>query len=165
MSKFDDAETTLRAALTLEPGNDVLMRQLRTLKAKKSAAVASKAGAGKGRKQLDEATMKEAMELQEQLGVYNRDLRGVRSALSSAQRDQRMNAVTSSQIETLAPSVSLYRSVGKAFVLTARSDVESRLEKEVAEIGKTQQDLTDREEYLTRRMASHQNNLKDLTGQ
>jgi hypothetical protein len=53
------------------------------------------------------------MELQEQLGVYNRDLRGVRSALSSAQRDQRMNAVTSSQIETLAPSVSLYRSVGK----------------------------------------------------
>jgi hypothetical protein len=53
----------------------------------------------------------------------------------------------------------------QAFVLTARSDVESRLEKEVAEITKTQQDLTDREEYLTRRMASHQNNLKDLTGQ
>ena len=85
LGKFDDAETTLRAALTLEPGkqppshtnllkirslsvcfyylklytgNDVLMKQIKTLKTKKAAAVAA-SKTKKAPKQLDEATIKE----------------------------------------------------------------------------------------------------------
>eukprot|EP01032_Pedospumella_encystans_P008268 gene8268-9834_t len=163
LGKYDDAETTLRAALTLEPGNDVLMKQIRTLKTKKAAAVAA-TKTKKATKQLDEATIKEAMELQEQLNAYHRDLRSVRNALASAQREARMNSVTTNQITPLEPTVALYRSVGKAFVLTPRADVESRLENEITELTKAQRDLTDREEYLTRRIASHTNNLRELTG-
>ncbi len=104
------------------------------------------------------------MELQEQLNTYHRDLRSVRNALASAQREARMNSVTTNQITPLEPSVALYRSVGKAFVLPARADVESRLENEITELTKAQRDLTDREEYLSRRIASHTNNLRELTG-
>lgn len=104
------------------------------------------------------------MELQEQLNGYHRDLRSVRSGLTSAQRDARMNSVTSNQIQSLEPSVALYRSVGKAFVHTERSDVEARLETEITELTKAQRDFTDREEYLTRRIASHTSNLRELTG-
>jgi prefoldin subunit 1 len=105
------------------------------------------------------------MELQEQLNAFNRELRSVRNALNSAQREARMNSVTSNQIQSVEPTVELYRSVGKAFILTPKSDVEARLEKETADLTKAQRDLTDREEYLTRRVASHTSNLRDLTGQ
>lgn len=103
------------------------------------------------------------MEIQEQTNVYNRDLRAVRSRLAALQRDTRVNAVTTNQIESLDPKVPLYRSVGKAFVLTGRKEVESRLEREIGELTKSERDLTDRQEYLERRIASNNNNLKDLT--
>ena len=105
------------------------------------------------------------MELQDQLNSFSRDLRSVKNALSSAQREARMNAVTSNQIQGLDPTVELYRSVGKAFIYTPKAEVESRLETEIADLTKAQRDLADREEYLTRRVASHASNLKDLTGQ
>ena len=107
----------------------------------------------------------QAMELQEQLNTYNRDLRSVRASLNNAQREARMNAVTTGQIQGLDAAVPLYRSVGKAFVFTPRSEVEARLETEILELTKAQRDLTDREEYLTRRMQSHATNLRELTGQ
>lgn len=59
----------------------------------------------------------------------------------------------------------LYRSVGKAFIFTPKAEVESRLEKEISELTKAQRDLADREEYLSRRVASHVSNLRELTGQ
>jgi hypothetical protein len=52
---FDDAETTLKAALTLDPGSEVIMRQLKALKTKRTAAAAPK----KPAKKLDEAQIKE----------------------------------------------------------------------------------------------------------
>jgi tetratricopeptide (TPR) repeat protein len=57
---FDDAETTLRAALTMEPDNEVVMRQIKALKAKKTAAANAAAAAKRSNaKKLDEAQMKE----------------------------------------------------------------------------------------------------------
>jgi prefoldin subunit 1 len=103
------------------------------------------------------------MELQEQTNVYNKDLRSVRSRLTSLQREARMNAVTTHQIESLDPKIPLYRTVGKAFVLTGRNDIEGRLEREISELTKNERDLTDRQEYLERRIASNNNNLRDLT--
>lgn len=53
---FDDAETTLKAALTLEPESEVITRQLKALKVKRATAAA---GPKKVQKQLDEAQIKE----------------------------------------------------------------------------------------------------------
>lgn len=81
------------------------------------------------------------------------------------QREGRVNAVTSNQIDTLDASIPLYRSVGKAFVFAPRNEIEQRLEKEIGDITKQQRDLTDRQEYLERRITSATANLQDLLKQ
>ena len=67
--------------------------------------------------------------------------------------------------QSVNETAELYRAVGKAFVFTPKKDVETRLEQEITELTKAQRDLTDREEYLSRRVTSHMSNLKDLVGQ
>eukprot|EP01035_Chromulina_nebulosa_P032991 gene32991-44139_t len=146
MKKFDDSIATLRAALTLEPGNEVIVRQLKSVQAKKNAE-SSKEGV-KPKRQLDEAQLKELAELQEQTNTYARDLRMVRSKIASIQRETRVNRVTNDQIRPLPEETPMYRSVGKAFIFAGKTEVESRLEKEFAEFTKTQKDLLDRQEYL-----------------
>lgn len=163
LQRFDDAETTLRAALAIDPENEIAHKQLKALRVKKQAAVnAKKGGAKKPVKQLDEAQMKEFMELQEQLQNYNRDLRAVKLRLASLQREQRVNSVTSQNIQGLEPDVPLFRSVGKAFFAASRQEVEGRLEQEIGELTKAQRDLTDRQEYLERRIASNTANIQEL---
>ncbi len=102
------------------------------------------------------------MELQEQITAYNKDLRSVKAKLAASQRESRVNSMTANHIESLEPSVPLYRSVGKAFVFAERADIEKRLEDEIAELTKTQRDLTDRQEYLERRITSNTANLQEL---
>ena len=70
--------------------------------------------------------------------------------------------MTSNHLQSLETDVPLYRSVGKAFVYSTRKDIEERLEQEIGDITKSQRDLTDREEYLERRIASNTANLQDL---
>ena len=89
-------------------------------------------------------------------------MRAVKARINALQRESRVNAVTNNHLQTLANDVDLYRSVGKAFVYSTKSDIENRLENEIAEITKAQRDLSDREEYLERRIASNTANLQDL---
>jgi prefoldin subunit 1 len=103
------------------------------------------------------------IELQEQHNAYTRDLRGVQAKIGSTQRSRRVNQVTREQIDALPQDVPTYRSVGKAFFLTPRGEVESRLEKELETLTKNERDLVDRKEYLERRINSNTQNMKDLT--
>jgi tetratricopeptide (TPR) repeat protein len=60
LQMFDDAETTLKLALSLEPNNEVITRQIKALKTKKTAAANAAAAAKRNNyKKLDEAQMKE----------------------------------------------------------------------------------------------------------
>lgn len=103
------------------------------------------------------------MELQEQSNSYTRDLRSVAGRLSGLQRENRATQATMNHLSTLKEDIPLYRAVGKAFVSTSRTDIDSRLENEQATNVKNQRDLTDRQEYLERRIASNKQNMKDLT--
>lgn len=158
---FDDAETTCRAALSKEPENEHAVKQLKSVRAKRAAAQQKKKGPAK---QLDEAQIKEYMELQEQIGSYTRDLRSVVGRMNAAQRESRSNQITRSHIDGYADDVPLYRTVGKAFVLTPKTAIASRLEEELATLTKNQRDLLDRKEYLERRITSSQQGIRDITG-
>lgn len=103
------------------------------------------------------------MELQEQTMSYARDLRGVAHAIASVQRELRSVAVTAQQIGTYAPTVPLYRAVGKGFLLSPRDDIEAHLEKEAEKLSKNQKDLEGRKEYLERRISSNRSNMADIT--
>lgn len=102
------------------------------------------------------------MELQEQINTYNKDLRAVKLRLASLQRESRVHSVTANHIQTLDDSIPMYRSVGKAFVLTSKSSIEERMDKDISENTKTQRDLTDRQEFLERRIVSATQNLQDI---
>jgi chaperonin cofactor prefoldin len=103
------------------------------------------------------------LELQEQLGAYSRDIRSVQVKISAAQREERANQVTKNHIASLPPDVPTYRATGKAFILTPKSEIEERLDKEYGHLIKMQRDLLDRKEYLERRIQSTSSNIRDLT--
>lgn len=142
--------------------NEPILKQKRIVKQKK-AAIAAKAAEKKVARQLDESQVKELMELQDQMNANIKDLRTVQSRLAGCQRESRASQATMFQVNELDPSVPLYRAVGKAFLLTPRAEVESRMESDIEISTRNQRDYTDRIEYLERRIASNRQNMKDLT--
>ena len=103
-------------------------------------------------------------ECQEQGGKLTRDLRQVSSKLSTCQREIRANRVTAQQVEELPTDVTTYRTVGKAFMLTPRTEIDKRLASELDTLTKNQADLTDRKVYLERRLESNNQQMKDIVG-
>lgn len=158
LGKFEDAETTLKAALTLEPANELIGRKIKELRAKKQGSVAKKPA-----KQLTEEQRKELMELQEQHGAYNRDLRGVVMRASGLEREMRAVNVTANQLKEYDASVPLYKAVGKAYVLSSKDAIDQSLDKDLDMLAKNHKDLLDRKEYLERRIASSRANIIDLS--
>lgn len=155
----------MNSALKIEPDNELVIKQLKSIKSKRislQASSALKESQKKGQKKLNNEQIKEAMELQDQINSYSRDLRSVQSRIAALQRDSRALAVTESQIQQLSPTIPLYKAVGKAFILTDRPAIESNFEKEILNITRNQRDLGDRKEYLERRISSSTQNLKDL---
>ena len=105
------------------------------------------------------------MELQEQIATYARDLKIVQGRLTSAEREGKSTQATMNHLAALDAKVPLYRSVGKAFFATEREALDRRLEQDLELLTKTQRDLTDRQEYLERRITSNKSNLRELTAE
>lgn len=165
LGRFEDAELTLETAMKIEPDNELIVRHLKTIRSKKVAAASAltmKEAKRKAPKKLNESQIKEMQELQEEASSYSRDLRGVTNRLVSLGRDSRSNQVTESQIVSLPADVPLYRSVGKAFVLSSQANIQEHLDNERGTITKNQRDLQDRKEYLERRLQSTTQNMRDL---
>jgi tetratricopeptide (TPR) repeat protein len=158
LKQYEDAERTLRAALTLDPTNALIGQQLKKLKEKKTGIVAAKP-----KRQLDEAQRKELFELQEQTSSYSRDLRAVIQRLNGLSREAAATDNTQSQLKEFPTSTKLYRGIGKVYVLQDRATIDECLELEINTIDKNYKDLQDRKEYLERRIQSNQTNLRDLT--
>lgn len=103
-------------------------------------------------------------ECQEQGNKLMRDLRQVAGRLGTCQREMRANQVTQQQINELAEGVTTFRSVGKAFFLSPRSDIDRRLATEFEFLNKNQADLSDRKLYLERRIEENTQHMKDIMG-
>ena len=157
---FDEALVTLKAALAREPKNDQIIKQISAVQARKSGI--NNAVLSKPKKVMNEAQKREAYELQEQTNVYVRDLKQVQSRISASEREARTAKITLSHVAGLEPAIPLYRSVGKAFFLTGREELEKGLENQAVALTRSQRELLDRQEYLERRITSNTTNLKDL---
>lgn len=167
--------------------NELVQKQLKQVRMKKtSAATKAKQSSGRSQRVLDESQKKEVcirmycsfsievisvgvrqiqlMELQEQGNKLMKDLRQVNARLNACQRELRANEVTTQQIVSLSPDITTYRTVGKAFMLTPRSEIDRRLATEHETLSKNQADLSDRKLYLERRVESNAQHMKDLMG-
>lgn len=96
------------------------------------------------------------------MNIYSKDLQVVQAKIFNAQRDSRANNATVHQITDLQETVPMYRSVGKAFILSNKGGVMEHLENENESLMKLQRDLLDRQEYLERRIASTTSNMKEI---
>lgn len=149
LGRLSEAEVTLNTALRIDPKNEMILKQVKQLREKTSGG-----GKKKPQKKLTEEQLKEVYELQDQLNTHQRDLNGVKSRISTVQRETRALQVTEGQIKILPETVPLYRAIGKAFLLAPKASVEECLVKDMESNAKTQRDLLDRKEYLERRITS-----------
>ena len=148
LGRLSEAEVALNTALRIDPKNEMILKQVKQLREKASG------GRKKPQKKLTEEQLKEVYELQDQLNTHQRDINGVKSRISTVQRESRALQVTEGQIKALPESVPLYRAIGKAFLLAPKVAVEECLVRDMESSAKTQRDLLDRKEYLERRITS-----------
>ena len=126
---------------------------------KLAVSAASAAGAVGGR--VDE----ELMDLQTQLSTTIRDYRYVNADFVRVEKNKRVNEITIAELDALPQDsdTKMYMSVGKMFMASSRDNVYEQLETEIKDFEKKANDLTQKKEYLERRMKSQQQNIVELT--
>ncbi|KAL3805332.1 hypothetical protein HJC23_009039 [Cyclotella cryptica] len=176
LQEFDAALATIKQGLAIEPDNTQLQKQLRLIKAKRSTAkrsetqpertAASSATPAASYHNLNPAIQKEVIDLQQQLISTTKEYRTVKANILRAQKEKRSNELTKSELDKLPPSeteVKMYRSIGKMFMLTPRSEVMTHLDESIERESKVESDLEGKLDYLERRMKSQQANIAELT--
>mmetsp|Transcript_16799 Transcript_16799/g.21252 ORF Transcript_16799/g.21252 Transcript_16799/m.21252 type:complete len:165 (-) Transcript_16799:125-619(-) len=132
-----------------------------------AAAVAARAASeGAGAGGMDSALTREIMDLQGQLKNTVRDYSQVNGDIIKAQKSKRINEITLSELDDIPKedsNVKMYLGVGKMFMAATRENVYNKLEEEIKENEKKAKDLTQKKEYLERRMKSQQQNIIELT--
>jgi chaperonin cofactor prefoldin len=173
MQNYDGALATIRQGLTVEANNPQLTKQMRTIKQiKKSydarqqsqARQASSAGGLPGsHAKLDAAASKELQDLQQQYGLTSRELGLVQSNLVKVQRESKVADLTKSELVDLPKDARCYRSIGKMFRLTTQDQAVEYMDKQMADCQKKEGEMTQRLEYLERRLKSQRQNMEELT--
>ena len=86
----------------------------------------------------------------------------MQAKLSGLDRETKSCAATSRYINSVPVEAPLYRAVGKTFIRTSRGDIANRLANETELNLKAHKDLTDKKEFLDRRITSVQQDVKAI---
>lgn len=138
-------------------------------RAENSANAAASSGAavpgGARYRNLDSSISKEVNDLQQQLIATTKEYRMVKANIMKAHNGKKSNELTKAELEKLpqGTDAKMYRSVGKMFMITSRSDIMKHLDESAAKDGKEEASLTAKLDYLERRMKSQQQNIQELT--
>jgi chaperonin cofactor prefoldin len=172
LKDFDGALATIRQGLALDNDNSQLLKQMRTVKhlkkeaSKPAAQPANNGGVGGmmpgAGKQLDAATHRELQDLQLQYNQANREFNTVNANMVKTQREYHINELTKTELEELPVEANCYRSIGKMFMKSSKAGVLEHLEKRMEEQKKKEADMTQKLEYLERRIKSTQKNMEEL---
>ncbi|CAB9523928.1 Stress-induced-phosphoprotein 1 [Seminavis robusta] len=173
LKDFDAALATIRQGLALDKDNSQLLKQMRTVKHLKKesqktpndnlqAADSGGRMVTGGGKALDAATQREFQDLQLQYAQANREFNTVNANTVKTQREYHINELTKQELEGLPPDANCYRSIGKMFMKSSKPGVMEHLEKRMEEQKKKEADMTQKLEYLERRIKSTQKNMEEL---
>lgn len=173
-NELDAATATIKQGLNIDPDNLQLAKLMRMIKSKKASAkaaasasaatTAASAAARMSSSGRDSSLSKELIDLQNQLRGSMRDFNVVNANIGKSQKELKMNEITVSELEKLPKDSDskMYRGIGKMFMLCSQDDVYEHLEYEMAEDKKKITDMTQKKEYLDRRMKSQQQNIREL---
>ena len=168
LKDFDGAMATIRQGLALDKDNSQLLKQMRTVKhlkkeaAKPAANPSSHPAMPRPGKQLDAATHRELQDLQLQYNQANREFNTVNANMVKTQREYHINELTKAELDELPADANCYRSIGKMFMMSSKPGVMEHLEKRMDEQKKKEADMTQKLEYLERRIKSTQKNMEEL---
>mmetsp|Transcript_3197 Transcript_3197/g.3053 ORF Transcript_3197/g.3053 Transcript_3197/m.3053 type:complete len:268 (-) Transcript_3197:64-867(-) len=177
LGELDGAIATLKQGLNLDADNDQLSRLFRIAKAKK-ASVSKKSSSlsssssssllpssGNQQGNVDSSLAKEIYDLQDQLRSTAREYNIVNANISKAEKEKKMNDITKMELEKLPKrsECKVYRGIGKMFMLSSQNDINDYLDQSIQDDEKKVKDLTQKREYLERRMKSQQQNIIELT--
>jgi chaperonin cofactor prefoldin len=163
LRQYDGATATIRQGLTLEANNVQLLKQMRIIKqlqkveAAKLATQKTKSYGG-----VDEAASSELQELQVQYGQTNREFGTVQANLNMTQREYKMADLTKTELEEVPEGTKCYRSIGKMFMMSTQESVLGHLDKQINDNKKKEGEMTQKMEYLERRMKSQRQNIEEL---
>ena len=160
MKDWDAAEATIKQGLGVDGSNPQLQKQMRTVKQAKKA----QAAAATRTRTMDASSSKELTELQQQYVQTNREYNTVKANILKAQREYKSDEITNAELEKLPQddNAKMYRGIGKMFLLSSRDDVMDHLNKHMETEKKREGDLTQKLDYLERRMKSQRSNMEEL---
>lgn len=162
MKDWVGAEATIKQGLIVDGNNPQLQKQMRTIKQARRAE--TNAAVARTSRTLDASSSKELTELQQQYIQTNREYNMVKANILKAQREYKSDEITKAELEKLPhdDNSKMYRGIGKMFLLSSRENVMDHLNKNVETEKKREGDLTQKLDYLDRRMKSQRNNMEEL---
>jgi chaperonin cofactor prefoldin len=134
-----------------------IIKQLQKVEAAKLASPKASTNGG-----LDEAGSRELQELQQQYGQTNREFGTVQANLNMTQREFKMANLTKTELAEVPEGTKCYRSIGKMFMMSTQESVLGHLEKQMNDNTKKEGEMTQKMEYLERRMKSQRQNIEEL---
>ena len=159
LEDYDLAQATIKQGLALDANNNQLLKVLRTIKQKKKAATTAVYAP---QKKLDTATSRELRDLQVQNFQTSKEYNAVQANLGKTQREFKMYKVTLDELEANPSTGGYYRSIGKIFMKSTRDRVLEHLKSTMEGEQKKEIDLTQKMEYLERRIKSQEQNMQEL---
>jgi prefoldin subunit 1 len=166
LKDYDSATATIRQGLGIDANNTQLLKQNRTIKQlKKAAAVAKQAPKSSSQgaaSRFDDAANRELQDLQVQYSQTNREFSTVQANIVKTQREHKMAELTKGELGDLPEESKCYRSVGKMFLRSSRSGVLEHLDEQMEDQTKRESDMTQKMDYLERRMKSQRQNIEEL---
>lgn len=159
LKQLDMALATIKQGLSLDANNQQLLKVLRSIKtARRAAAVSAKEAYGS----FDNATTQELHDLQLQHAETAREYNKVEANRSKLKREQRMNQLTLDELEKNPSNGAHFQSLGKIFLKQDRSSIFKKVHDSMEKQRKNETDLSQKMEFLRRRMESQQQNLREL---
>ena len=165
LQEYDQALATLRQGLSMDSNHPQLLKLQRVIQQKVSLeqqqqqqAVSS--SSPKTNIVLDDATRQELQDLQEQHATSVKEYNMVEANLFKTRREFRMHELTNSELAQVPVDTKCYRSIGKMFLRSSKERVTEHLDKQMEEAKRKDTDLTQKMEYLERRIKSQRQNME-----
>ena len=153
----------------MDKDNSQLSKQLRTIKhlkkeAQKSASALTQQTAlnTPSMRTMDASTMREYHDLKLQYDQMDREFNTANANLIKNQREFRIHEIGKAEVESLPDGSNCYRGIGKIFLKATKEGATEYLDKKMEEKKKKEADLTQKLEYLERRIKSTEKNMEEL---
>jgi Putative Zn-dependent protease, contains TPR repeats len=164
---LDGALATCKQGMNVDPGNHQLEKLLKQAKARKSneklkadqkpfgSAALPSGGV------VDSSLSKELMDLQEQYRKTVKDYQVVQATIAASEKTLKINQITIGELQgiPMEEERKMYRGIGKMFLMEGKDEIFKHLNEENNENVRKIEDLTQKKDYLEKRMTSQRQNI------